>query len=119
MKVKTRIYLLQVVITALMLLMVAVAYVSIQSARYTLQRMQWANQQLEAITTVTAGDAAGGGVIVAAESVGRRFLGDHYRHLVQVGDATFGLQNTQPEIPPQPLLRFDEYRLFPRAEDRP
>jgi signal transduction histidine kinase len=53
MKVKTRIYLLQVVITALMLLMVAVAYVSIQSARYTLQRMQWANQQLEAITTVT------------------------------------------------------------------
>jgi len=53
MKLKTRIYLLQLVIGVVVLLMAAVAYVSIRSTDFYLKRIQWANHQLAAITTVT------------------------------------------------------------------
>lgn len=52
MKVRTRISLLQWTITGVVLLMACVAYVSISTTRYYMQRMQLADRQLEAITSV-------------------------------------------------------------------
>ena len=52
MKVKPRIYLSQCLIALLVLLMAGVAYVSIRTMRYYVQRVQWAEHQLEAITAV-------------------------------------------------------------------
>lgn len=52
MKLKTRIYLLQLVIAAIVLMMATVAYVSIRSAHYNLKRVQAASHQLDAIRSV-------------------------------------------------------------------
>ncbi|HWL43555.1 MAG TPA: ABC transporter ATP-binding protein [Ilumatobacter sp.] len=62
--------------------------------------------------TLAAGDTTG--PTISAERVGRRFLGDHYRHLVRCGDAEFAVQNAVPEIPERPLLQLGEHQLYPR-----
>jgi signal transduction histidine kinase len=53
MKIRHRIYFLQFVIAGTVLLMAAIAVVSIHFGGFYLQRVEWANRQLEAITSVT------------------------------------------------------------------
>ncbi len=53
MKVRTRIYLLQIVIAVIVLMLAAVAYASIRYAGQYLKRVEWANHQHETITAVT------------------------------------------------------------------
>jgi iron(III) transport system ATP-binding protein len=69
----------------------------------------------EALSVVPS---AGARPTIPAERVGRRFLGDHYRHLVRAGDIEFVVQNTVPDIPERPLLALGEYRVYPRNPDR-
>ena len=52
-----------------------------------------------------------------ADYVSRRFLGDHYRHVVRAGDAEFVVQNTHADLPTRPLFALGEHRLYPRQKD--
>jgi two-component system, OmpR family, sensor kinase len=51
--IRTRIYLFQVVVVTSILTTATVVYITIQQTRYYLQRVEWANRQLDAITEVT------------------------------------------------------------------
>ncbi|MEX2122970.1 MAG: ATP-binding protein [Woeseia sp.] len=53
MKIRQRIYFLQFVIAGTVLLMATIAVVSIRFGGFYMQRVEWANRQLEAITSVT------------------------------------------------------------------
>jgi iron(III) transport system ATP-binding protein len=65
----------------------------------------------EALTITATGPG------IQAATVSRRFLGDHYRHVVRAGDAEFVVQNSQPELPAHPLLALGEHRLYPRTKE--
>ena len=53
MGIRSRILLFQLIVVASVLMMAAIVYITIRSTTYYMQRVQWANNQLEAVTALT------------------------------------------------------------------
>ncbi|WP_116997451.1 ABC transporter ATP-binding protein [Desertimonas flava] len=54
---------------------------------------------------------------VVGTSVGRRFVGDHYRHIVDIGGTEVVVQTAEPKLPDHPRLvfRHDACTVFPTS----
>lgn len=53
MGIRSRILLFQLIVVASVVVMAAIVYISIRSTTYYMERVQWANNQLEAVTALT------------------------------------------------------------------
>ena len=53
MGIRSRILLLQLIVIGSVLMMAAIVYTTIRLTSHDMQRVQWANKQLEAITALT------------------------------------------------------------------
>ena len=54
MRIRTHILIFQTIVASSVATLAAIAYVNVQSARYTLDRVRWANQELQATTQLAA-----------------------------------------------------------------
>jgi iron(III) transport system ATP-binding protein len=65
--------------------------------------------------SITTGSAAASLASAPVTPLERRFLGDHYRHTVSLGNTQVCVQSAEEVIPAHPLLAFPEScRVFPR-----